>query len=355
MILPSTYQTALLLTILAMLCWGSWANTLKLAGKWRFELFYFDFSFGAILLAILAGFTFGSMGEDLTFLDNLAVTRTLYIAYAGIAGVIFNLGNILLVGGISIAGMSVAFPISMGLALVIGAVWSFSLGAEGSPALLFGGAVVVLLAVIVGAKSYRAHVKSRPPASQPTAPDPAKRQRSGARPRRSSVKAIVVSVASGFLIGSFYPLIEMSREGELGLGPYAAALIFTCGIFASTFVYNLILMNLPLEGEPLELTEYFRGPLKNHILGLAGGIIWCAGTIVYFVSTSAPPEANVGPAITFAMIQGATLISTLWGIVLWKEFSGANSKVKGLLALMLLLFAMGLTLLSIAPLYSTAA
>jgi glucose uptake protein len=260
--------------------------------------------------------------------------------------------------------MSVAFPISMGLALVIGVLWSFAMDLRASPVLVLTGAALVLLAVIVNAKAYRAYVRARQQAqsaSQPPvkAPDPAGRKRtpspgvSSISPRRISIKAIVVSVASGVLMGSFYPLIQISREGELGLGPYAAALIFTCGIFVSTMVYNMILMNLPLQGEPLEVVEYFHGSAKNHLLGLTGGIVWCTGMIAYFVATSAPPEANIGPAMSLAALQGVALISALWGMLAWKEFSGANSKVRGLLALMLLLFGLGLTSVSIAPLYST--
>jgi glucose uptake protein len=167
-----------------------------------------------------------------------------------------------------------------------------------------------------------------------------------------SIKAIVVSIAAGLLIGSFYPLIQISREGELGLGPYAVALIFTSGIFISTLLYNMILMNLPLQGEPLEVVEYFRGSVKTHIFGLAGGMLWCIGMIAYFVSTSAPPYAHIGPTLTVSAMHIATLITTLVGLIVWKEFRGANSKVKGLLALMVLLLGIGLTSVSLSPIQS---
>ncbi len=356
MILPSTYQTALLLTILTMLCWGSWANTMKLAGNWRFELFYFDFSFGVLLLATAAAFTFGSMGQDLTFQDNISIARNLFIGYALLAGMIFNLANILLVAAISISGMAVAFPIGIGLALVIGVVWNYFLNAQGNPLFLFGGVALVLLAVLANAKAYRLYARSRPSppaAAAVQAPSGTSRAAKPARQKPGSApsKGIFISVVSGLLMGSFYPLVEMSKQTELGLGPYAVTFILAIGVFVSTFVYNLVFMNLPLQGQPIEIVEYFQGTLKQHLLGISGGIIWCTGAVASFVAASSPPEISVGPAVSYAMGQGATLISALWGLFVWKEFKDANSTVKRLLGAMLLLFVAGLTLVSLAPLY----
>ena len=82
-----------------------------------------------------------------------------------------------------------------------------------------------------------------------------------------------------------------------------------------------------------------------------GGAIWCLGAVAAFTAASAPPEIHVGPATSYAMGQGATLISALWGLLLWKEFKGADMKVKTMIALMLVLYAGGLTLVSLAPLY----
>jgi glucose uptake protein len=366
MILPSTYQTALLLTIFTMLCWGSWANTLKVAGNWRFELFYFDYSLGVLLLATIAGFTYGSMGSDLSFLDNLAVARSRNIGYGIAGGIVFNLANMLLVAAISIAGMSVAFPIGIGLALVIGVIWNYALNAQGNPWLLFGGVALVLAAIVVDARAYRAYARAKRHSAESlsvqSAPSaatvPLKRGRRKAaapisRPAAGPLKGIVVSLISGVLMGSFYPLVELSKQTELGLGPYAVGFVFSCGVFVSTFVFNLMFMNLPFQGEPLEMSEYFNGTLKQHALGVLGGMIWCAGTIANFAAASAPPEVNVGPAVSYAMGQGATLISALWGLFVWKEFRGADRKVRALLAFMLLLFVVGLSLVSVAPLYGT--
>jgi glucose uptake protein len=246
----------------------------------------------------------------------------------------------LLVAAISVAGLSVAFPIGIGLALIIGVVWSFWLNPQGSPFLLFSGAVLVLGAIVVDAFAYRAHA-----AYQETDDD----EEGG-----FSLKGIILSVVSGVLMGSFYPLVEMSKTPvEIGLGPYTVAVFFAVGVFLSTFVFNLYFMNLPVEGEPVGLVDYFRGGnagLRNHLLGILGGIVWCIGATSNYVAASAPVQ--VGPAVSYAMGQGATLISVLWGLLVWKEFRGAETRVKLLLGLMLILFVAGLGLVAVAPLYA---
>jgi glucose uptake protein len=318
-----------------MICWGSWANTFKLTKKWRFELFYFDYAFGVLVAALIAAFTFGSMGNELSFSDNLLITGKRQIAMGMAAGGVFNLANMLLVAAISISGLAVAFPVGIGLALVIGVIWNYILRPAGSPALLFGGAAVVIIAIVVDALAYRSHAASSRKAA------------------KFSAKGLVLSLVSGVLMGSFYPLVEMSRAGEIGLGPYTAAVMFAIGVVITTFVFNLYFMNLPVEGEPVAFGAYFRGGLKNHLLGLAGGIVWCAGAIANFTASSAPPEVNVSPAMSYALGQGATMISALWGLLVWKEFAGANSYVKMLLTIMIVLFLFGLGMVSVAPLYGT--
>jgi glucose uptake protein len=342
MVLPATYTTALLLTILSMICWGSWANTQKLTKKWRFELFYYDYSLGLMLLMVIAAFTFGSMGEDLGVMDSFAIAGKRQLFYGFVAGLIFNLANILLVGAIAIAGLAVAFPISIGIAMVIGVVGNYMLSRQGNPALLFGGVVIVLAAIVVDAMAYSRHGRERI-ANAPPVPG-----RRSSKP--GSGKGIAISIVSGILMGSFYPLVEMGKSGDFGLGPYAVAVVFGAGIFLSTFIYNLYFMNLPLAGDPIDVKEYFRGGLNNHLLGIAGGAIWAVGTITNFVASSAPPAVNVGPAISYALGQGATLISALWGLLVWKEFAGASARVRALLFLMIVLFVVGLGMISVAPL-----
>ncbi len=347
MTLPSTYVAALLLTILTMLCWGSWANTLKLSGKWRFELFYFDYAFGVLLASVIAAYTFGTFGYDgFLFMDDLmrAGKRNMVLGFAG--GVVFNLANMLLVAAISVAGLAVAFPVGIGLALVIGVIWNYILNPQGNPTFLVLGAGLVVLAIIVDAFAYRSLEFQR-------AEERIKAGLSRTLRPKVSMKGILLSLISGVLMGSFYPLVEMGKSGDTGLGPYAIAFVFALGVFFSTFVFNLYFMNLPVQGEPVEMLDYFRGTAKQHLLGITGGLIWCAGTVANFVAASAPQEIQVGPAVSYAIGQGATAVSALWGLLVWKEFAGADAKVKSLLVLMFFLFLSGLALVSIAPLFAS--
>lgn len=344
MILPQTYLSALLLIILSMLCWGSWANTFKLTGKWRFELFYYDYSAGVLLAAIIAAYTFGSMGSDLSFADNMLVAGKRNMAWAIAGGIVFNLANMLLVAAISIAGLAVAFPVGIGLALVVGVIWNYLLNPQGNPMLLTVGVALVACAIVVDAMAYGTLAKANA--------EPSGRGRSRSSTSR---KGIVLSLVSGVLMGSFYPLVETGKGGGVaaaGLGPYAVAFLFSLGVFFSTFVFNLYFLNFPVQGEPLSMFQYFKGTSKQHLLGILGGMIWCAGAITNFVAASAPKNIEVGPAVSYAVGQGATMVSALWGILVWKEFAGASPKARILLTLMFVLFLAGLMLVAIAPLYA---
>ena len=353
MTLPHTYLAALLLTILSMICWGSWANTVKMAGKWRFELLYFDYAFGVLFAAIIAAFTFGNLGFDgFLFIDDLVHAGRRAVFYGFMGGIVFNLANMLLVAAISVAGLAVAFPVGIGLALIIGVIWNYAMRPVGNPILLFGGCVVVLGAIIVDAMAYRSlgllKFEQRAQAGK------VKSTR-----KRVSIKGLILSLASGILMGSFFPLVTMGRAsdlggvaGEVGLGPYSVGFVFAVGVFLSTFIYDLFFMNLPVQGEPVEILDYFRGTFKQHLLGFIGGIIWFSGAIANFVASSAPEQVKVGPATSYALGQGATLVSALWGLLVWKEFAGADARTKALVALMIALFVCGLALVAIAPLFT---
>jgi glucose uptake protein len=150
MILPDTYLQALLLLLVSMICWGSWANTQKMTKDWRFELFYFDFAFGTLIAALVAAYTFGSLGFDgFLFEDDIRIAPKRKIAWALAAGGIFNLANMLLVAAISLAGMAVAFPVGIGIAFVIGVVFSYVLSEKGHPALLLPGFVLIVGANVI--------------------------------------------------------------------------------------------------------------------------------------------------------------------------------------------------------------
>jgi glucose uptake protein len=375
MMLPTTYVTALLLTILTMICWGSWANTMKWS-KWRYELFYFDYSIGVMLAAVLAAFTFGSIEGNtadlpnpaFSFMDNISIAPKKLMGYAFIGGVVFNLANLLLVAAISVAGMAVAFPIGIGLALIIGVILNYIIKPAGNVSLLASGSVLILLAIIVCALAYAAlnKFKANQPKAAPAEPVPAppsaaasvrvpQAPRAVRRPVQqrgpSTMLGVGLALGGGLLMGTFYPLVELSKKGDLGLGPYSAAFFFAVGVLLSTPVFNLFFMNLPVQGDPVGFGDYFRGTPRMHLLGLVGGLIWGAGAISNFVASSAPPKVNVGPAISYAIGQGATLVSILWGLLYWKEFEGAPSGVRTRVAIMLALFVIGLVCLSIAPLY----
>ncbi len=149
----------MLLLFLGMFAWGTWANTLKAAGdKWRFELYCFDFAIGAVIAATLIALTWGNLGFDgFSFLDDLRLAGKRQELFAFGGGAIFNLGNMLLLAGVSLVGMGVAFPVSMGFGLVIGVCWNYALNPGGNAALLFTGAAVVLGAVVVATLGYRTY------------------------------------------------------------------------------------------------------------------------------------------------------------------------------------------------------
>jgi glucose uptake protein len=326
MFIPQLYTVALLLMAISMICWGSWANTQKLAGKWRFELFYWDYVWGILILSLLAGFTLGrtDAGSPDSFLNNLSAADWQHLLLALAGGAIFNVGNILLVAAIAIAGLAVAFPIGIGLALVIGAVFNYVVTPVGNPLFLFGGIFLVCVAIVFDALAYR---KISQDANVTT-------------------KGIIVSLLSGVLIGAFYPLIAKALQGENHLGPYTVFCMFGVGILLCTIPVNYLFMRRPLVGSPVTMGDYFKGTNRVHFWGVAGGMIWGVGTVSNFVASYA---RMVGPATSYALGQGATMVSAIWGVFVWKEFRGAGRDVKRLLTLMFVFFVAGLFCVALAP------
>jgi glucose uptake protein len=344
MTLPHTYGMALMLTILTMICWGSWANALNLAKGWRFELLYYDYSIGVALGAALAGLTFGTWGSDgIRFMDDLSHAGTTNILSGFAGGVIFNLSNILVVGAISVAGMGVGFPIGVGLALIVGVIWNYIVNPQGNPVLLFGGVALIVGAIVVDAIAYRTLAASRSvPGDKADA----------AAKKAATWKGIRLAIIGGILMGMFYPLVEIGKTGPNGLGPYAVGFVFGLGVLASVFVYNLYFLRFPIEGKRLSFGDYLKGSPWVHFLGIVGGIMWMTGSLSNFVAASAPKALQVGPAISYAIGQGSTMVGALWGVLVWKEFAGGGARVNRLLVLMFALFMTGLAVVSIAPLYA---
>ncbi len=333
MFLPETYQAALILMLLSMLCWGSWANTLKLCPGYRFQLFYWDYAIGVLLGSIVLGLTLGSHGSSAgtTYLADLVQTapRAIYLAFWG--GVIFNIANLLLVAAIEVAGLAVAFPVGIGLALVVGSVWSYVVNPKANPILLFGGVALVVLAIILDAAAYRSREKGS---------------------KAASTRGIVLCLVAGVLMGSFYPLVAQAMTttaDHAGSGPYATATFFALGVLISTIPANLILMMKPLDGQPpVAMSGYWSALLRWHVAGLLGGMIWCAGAVFNFLGSGAH---KVGPAVSYSIGQGATMVSAAWGVFVWKEFAGAPPRARLLLGLMFFFFLIGLGAVALAPLY----
>jgi glucose uptake protein len=327
---PEEYGVVLLLMLVSMLCWGSWANTLKLCPRFPFQLFYWDYSIGLILGALLWGFTFGSASHDGTaFVADLQHVSRSSILWAAAGGAVFNLANLLLVAAIDIAGMAVAFPIGIGLALVIGSVGGYLLSPVGNPTLVFGGVVLVAAAIVCDAFAYRAR---------------------GVGTTKLQTRGIVISLVAGTLMGTFYPLVTRGMSGTGYVpGPYAITFLFICGAAISNLPVNFILMKFPLNGAPaLSMGEYFRARPIWHLCGMLGGVIWATGGVASFVSSRAH---SVGSAVSYSLGQGATMISALWGVFIWKEFAGAPRKAKVYLAAMFALFLVGLGALASSPLF----
>lgn len=327
---PSTYAVALVFMIINMFSWGSWANTIKATKNWPFPLLYWDYVIGLIAASLIYGLTLGSTdsGPD-SFLANLSSASTTAILLAIAGGAVFNIANLLLVAAIDIAGLAVAFPVGIGLALVVGVIQSYVLAPQGNPLLLFGGVALVMAAIIVDAIAYK--------------------RRDEGQSKGDTGKGIKLSILCGLLMGSFFPLVAGAEGGESGLGPYAVLFVFSIGVALSAIPFNGFLMKKPITNTPpVSFSDYGKTSFSNHFWGALGGAIWCTGGMTAFVGAK---SALVGPAISYAMGQGATMVSALWGVFIWREFANAPAGSKKLLVPMFLLFIAGLLTISVAPLY----
>lgn len=310
-----------------MLCWGSWGNTQKLSGKsWRFELFYWDYVTGILIFSLLLGFTLGSIGENgRSFTADIAQADGKNIFNAFIGGVVFNASNILLVAAMAIAGMAVAFPVGVGIALALGVIINYIFVPKGNPVILFTGLALIVAAIIIDALAYKKHSASL---------------------RKVSGKGIMLSVGAGILMSLFYRFVASSMATDFvspepgKLTPYSAVFFFAIGVVISNFLFNYILMKKPIEGEPLSFSDYKKGSMGVHLTGILGGVIWNTG-----MSMSIIASGKAGFAISYGLGQGATLIAALWGVFIWKEFTGATKSVNTLIFFMFLAYLAGLSLL----------
>lgn len=329
MFIIGSYGVAVLFCIITMICWGSWGNAQKLASKkWRYELFYWDYTIGILLFSIVMAFTLGSFGEQgRSFMDDLCQADTSNLMSAAIGGVIFNASNILLAASVSIAGMSVAFPLGVGLALVLGVFINYFSSPKGDPALLFIGVALIAFAIIMNGLA-------------------AGKNKSETE-NNNGKKGILLAAAAGILMSFFYRFVAAAMDldnfesPQAGMiTPYTAFFIFAIGIFISNFLFNTIVMKKPFVGTPVGYSEYFKGSLSTHMVGVLGGCIWALGTLFSYIAAG-----KAGSAISYALGQGAPMIAAIWGIFIWKEFKGAPKSVNTLLLLMFILFIIGLSLI----------
>ncbi len=333
MFIVNSYLLAVIFCFITMLCWGSWGNTQKLAGKtWRYELFYWDYVIGMVLFTLLLGFTMGSIGsEGRPFVEDLMQADKANILSVIIGGVIFNASNILLSASVSLAGLSVAFPLGVGLALVLGVIINYMGAPKGDPMLLFLGVALIVIAIICnGIASGRVS--------------------KGGEESKSNRKGIILSMVAGVLMSFFYRFVakamdldhfEQPTEGMLT--PYSAIFIFSIGVLLSNFIFNTLVMRHPFVGEPVAYKEYFKGSFSTHLVGVLGGCIWCLGTAFSYIAAG-----KAGAAISYALGQGAPMVAAIWGVFIWKEFKGSDKKTDMLLAIMFLFFIAGLGLIIVS-------
>ena len=325
MFIVSNYLLAVVFCFITMLCWGSWGNTQKMAAKsWRYELFYWDYVIGMVLFALLIAFTMGRFGtEGRPFLEDIAQVSAKNIGGIILGGVIFNASNILLAASTSIAGMAVAFPLGVGISLVLGTIVNYIGAPKGDPVTLFIGVALIVVAIICnGIASGKLQ----------------KENKAGAN------KGIILAVVAGTLMAFFYRFVaaamDLDNFAAPAVGkatPYTAIVIFSIGVLVSNFVFNTFVMRKPFVGEPVSYSEYFKGNAKTHLVGMLGGAIWCLGTAFSYIASG-----KAGAAVSYALGQGAPMIAALWGVFIWKEFKGAKKDTWTLLAVMFLFFLAGL-------------
>lgn len=332
MFIVNSYALAVIFCFVTMLCWGSWGNTQKLASKsWRYELFYWDYVIGMLVFALLIAFTMGSFGsEGRHFTEDIAQADLKNVGSILLGGVIFNASNILLSASTSIAGLAVAFPLGVGLSLVLGTVVNYIGAPKGDPLWLFLGVALIVVAVVCNGVAS------------------SKVSRSGEN--SNARKGILLAVAAGILMAFFYRFVAAAMDLDNfaapapgKVTPYTAIVIFSLGVLASNFLFNTLVMKRPFVGEPVSYSEYFKGSTKTHLVGMLGGAIWCLGTAFSYIASG-----KAGAAISYALGQGAPMVAAIWGVFIWKEFKGAGKSTYGLLALMFAFFVGGLACIIIS-------
>jgi len=348
MILPTTASAVWILAIVSLLCLGSWANSLKLAGKWRFEYFYYDFVFGILLCAGVAALALGSgRPQELTFQDNLLLTSKRDMAWALGSGVVLNLGMLLLLASMTIAGMSVAFPLTLGVALVIGAIWDFANATQANTPLTFIGVALLAGAVVVSVVTYMRLLRVRREVAQKAlTPDPrikSKRQKSA-----GATLVIILSVVGGIALSTFPKLLDEATSGDNALAPYSAVMLLSVAALLSSPFFVLFFTTFPVVSATGMPPGYLAGSGKQHLMGLAGGIVWGTGMLTGLMTTGAPRILQPSTLIQYVLSNGALVVAAAWGLLAWRELRGGGDRVRMLATGMMVLFLAGLGLVAFA-------
>lgn len=332
MYIVNNYALAVILTVVTMICWGSWANTQKLVGNtWRQELYYWDYVIGVWIISVFMAFTFGSIGDQgRSFIEDIQQVSWGNALSAFTGGVIFNASNILLTAAIAMVGMSVAFPVGVGIGIVFGVVINYLGQPKGNPVILFVGVLLVMSAIIIDSIAVG--------------------KMGGNKENKAGKKGLFLSIIAGVLISFFYRFVAASMDLEnfespapQMATPYTAFFIFATGMFVSNILFNTIIMKRPFVGTPTGYGDYFRGSFRTHMVGISGGLIWGFGSALSYMVAG-----KAGAAVSFALGMGGTLVAALWGLLIWKEFKGASKTVNILLVFMVLLFVLGLATIVIS-------
>ena len=320
---PATFGVALVMTIFSAVFWGSWANTYKGTKNYSFDLFYWDYIVGVVICALGFALTLGSNGSTgEPFLANVRAAESSNIVFALIGGFIFNIANLLLVAGIAIAGLAIAFPIAIGIAVVEGVLLSYALQPKGNIGFLGFGLLLAVAAILCDAMAYK---------------------RLAGSGRIVTRKGIMINVISGLLMGGFAPFVTRSLTHEHALTPYSVSVLFALGAFLCCFVVNVYFMKHPLVGEPVSFAGFKQASGRDHLLGVIGGIIWGLGGNFNFIAAG-----FVGVPISYAIGQSAPMIAALWGVLVWREFAGADRKAWTYLVLMFLFYCCAVGAIALA-------
>ena len=340
MYVVDSFNVAILMCVVTMICWGSHANMLKMQSKgYSYSYYYWDQAIGYLVLPLVLALTMGSIGSNgESFLSNLCNADASSWWWAIAAAFVFNLANIIFVASVDIAGMAVAFPVGMGFSLVLGVLLNYIAKPEGNPVLIFAGMLCVVVAIIINARAYAGMSKK-------TGEDKAMMK-----------KGISLAIIGGFLMGLFYYLLQNSMPTVLsfdslsniaGTGkftPYSAVVVFAAASFLSNFIYNSYIMRHPFKGKPVTYKDYFaKGTGRDHVIGFVGGVINATGTTFNIIASG-----MVGAAIAYALGQSNPMIAAIWGVFVWKEFKNAPKGTNKLIVLMFAFFATGVVLLTLS-------